>query len=201
MRENLDRTLWRNSGLICGLDEVGRGALAGPVVAGAVVLPRDCRIPGVEDSKQLTARERERLDTVIRRRAVALAVGAANHRAVDRLDIRQATFLAMRRAVARLGVKPELVIADGWPVPGLELPCQGIVGGDRKSLSIACASIIAKVFRDSVMRRFDRYFAGYGFARNKGYGTPQHLQALAELGPSPVHRLTFRPVTPEPITA
>jgi ribonuclease HII len=166
-----------------------------------VVLPRDCRIPGVEDSKQLSARERERLDTVIRRRAVAFAVGAANHRAVDRLDIRQATFLAMRRAVVRLRVTPELVIADGWPVPGLDLPCQGIVGGDRKSLSIACASIIAKVFRDSIMRRFDRHFAGYGFARNKGYGTPQHLQALAELGPSPVHRLTFRPVAPEPVTA
>jgi ribonuclease HII len=171
------------------------------VVAGAVVLPRDCRIPAVDDSKQLTARERERLDTVIRRRAVAVAVGAANHRAVDRLDIRQATFLAMRRAVDRLRMRPELVIADGWPVPGLEFPCEGVIGGDRRSLSIACASIIAKVFRDSIMRRFDRRFAGYGFAGNKGYGTPQHLQALADLGPSPIHRLTFRPVATEPVPA
>ncbi|MFO7650199.1 MAG: ribonuclease HII [bacterium] len=198
MRTNLDRKLWRSNSLVCGLDEVGRGALAGPVVAGAVVLPRDCDIPGADDSKKLTARTRERLADAIRRRAVAVSLGAANHRAVDRFDIRQATFLAMRRAVTGLGIVPDLVIADGWPVPGLDLPCEGVVRGDSLSLTIACASIIAKVFRDELMRRFEQTFPGYGFARNKGYGTAEHLGALRRLGPSPIHRMTFRPVAPEP---
>jgi ribonuclease HII len=170
-------------------------------VAGAVVLPRDCDIPGADDSKRLTARTRERLADAIRRRAVAVSLGAANHRAVDRFDIRQATFLAMRRAVAGLGIVPDLVIADGWPVPGLDLPCEGVVHGDSLSLTIACASIVAKVFRDELMRRFERAFPGYGFARNKGYGTVEHLGALRRLGPSPIHRLTFRPVAPEPAAA
>lgn len=198
MRTNLDRKLWRSNSLVCGLDEVGRGALAGPVVAGAVVLPRNHDLAGVDDSKKLTASVRERLADAIRRRAVAVSLGAANHRAIDRFDIRQATFLAMRRAVAGLGIVPDLVIADGWPVPGLDLPCKGIVHGDSLSLTIACASIVAKVFRDELMRRFERAFPGYGFARNKGYGTAEHLGAIKRLGPSPIHRLTFRPVAPEP---
>jgi ribonuclease HII len=167
-------------------------------VAGAVVLPRNCDIPGADDSKKLTARTRERLADAIRRRAVAVSLGAANHRAVDRFDIRQATFLAMRRAVAGLGIVPDLVIADGWPVPGLDQPCEGVVRGDSLSLTIACASIIAKVFRDELMRRFEQTFPGYGFARTKGYGTAEHLGALRRLGPSPIHRMTFRPVAPEP---
>lgn len=173
---------------------MGRGALAGPVVAVAVILPRSCRIPGADDSKLLSPATRIKLEKTIRRRALALGIGAASHRYIDRHNIRQATFHAMRLAIGRLSAAFELVLADGEPIPDLACECRGIVGGDHKSLSIACASIVAKVFRDRLMQRLGARFAGYGFERHAGYGTPAHIMAIGELGPSPVHRRSFAPV-------
>lgn len=168
--------------------------MAGPVVAAAVILPPNCRIPGADDSKLLSPGTRIRLEKTIRRRALALGIGAASHRYIDRQNIRQATFHAMRLAIGRLPSTFELVLADGEPIPGLECECRGIVGGDGKSLSIACASIVAKVFRDRLMQRLGARFAGYGFERHVGYGTEAHMAAIGELGPSPVHRRSFAPV-------
>lgn len=200
--KNLDRKLWHRNHLICGVDEVGRGALAGPVVAAAVVFPRNTRIPGVCDSKLLSPPAREHLAREIKRRALAWAIGATGHRFIDHHNIARATFWAMRRAVlrvyARLPMRAApgeiLVLADGWKIPELPFPCRGVVHGDRTSFSIASASIIAKVFRDQLMKRFDARFPGYGLAQHKGYGTPQHIQALEQLGPTPIHRRTFEPV-------
>jgi ribonuclease HII len=194
LKTNLDRSLWNRSALFCGVDEAGRGALAGPVVAAAVVLEPHTEIPGARDSKLLGPGRRAVLDAEIRRRARAWAVGCCNHRFIDRDNILQATFRAMRLAVSRLAVRPERALVDGCAAPALELPCECIVGGDNRSLSIACASIVAKVFRDRLMARFDERLPGYGFARHKGYGTPGHLAALRRLGPSPIHRRTFAPV-------
>lgn len=199
---NLDQKLWRNNHLVCGVDEVGRGALAGPVVAAAVVLSPGTRIPGVRDSKILTPTTRKYLAGIIKRRALAWSIGAAGHRFIDRYNIAQATFYAMRRAVMQVQSKLAhsgnpaqlLVIADGWEIPDLPLPCQGIIDGDNKSLSIASASIIAKVFRDELMESFDRRFPGYGLAQHKGYGTPQHIQAIKQLGITSIHRRTFEPI-------
>jgi ribonuclease HII len=194
VRENLDRGLCRSSTLLCGVDEVGRGALAGPVVACAVVLPPGTEIDGADDSKLLSPARRARLDPEIRDRCLSFSLATANHAYIDRYNIRVATFHAMRLAVNRLDVRPGLVIADGWPIPDLDLPCRGLVGGDRRSLSIACASIVAKVWRDQLMERFSHRYPGYAFEKHKGYGTPQHLRALRELGPSPIHRRSFAPV-------
>lgn len=199
---NLDRWLWQSNAVICGVDEVGRGALAGPVVAAAVVLPSNSRIPGANDSKLLPPKKRERLALVIKRRAIAWAIGAAGPRFIDRYNIVNATFYAMRLAVRRVcrvinPASPEsnlLVLADGWEIPELGVPCRGVRYGDRKSLSIACASIVAKVFRDGLMERLDVRFPGYGLAQHKGYGTPQHLRAIDRLGISPIHRRSFAPL-------
>jgi len=168
--------------------------LAGPVVAAAVILAPHTRIVGVRDSKKLSPAQRVRLAKKIRRRALCWAIGAAGHRFIDRHNIHQATFQAMRRAIARLSVRPSLVVADGWKIPELDLPCQGILQGDNRSLSIACASIVAKVYRDQLMARFDSRFPGYQFAQHKGYATPGHLRALQNLGASPIHRGSFEPV-------
>lgn len=194
MRQNLDRELWQNSTLFCGVDEVGRGALAGPVVAAAVILSPHAEIDGVDDSKKLTPRRRERLVPEIKSRSLAWAVSAAGLRFIDQHNIANATFHAMRQAVRRLRIQPELVLADGWRIPGIGLPCQGIIAGDAKSLSIACASIIAKVWRDRLMTRLAGRYPGYGLDRHKGYGTAAHLRALKKLGASPIHRRTFAPV-------
>ena len=194
MRQNLDRELWQNSTLFCGVDEVGRGALAGPVVAAAVILSPHAEIDGVDDSKKLTPRRRERLVPEIKSRSLAWAVSAAGLRFIDQHNIANATFHAMRQAVRRLRIRPELVLADGWRIPGIGLPCQGIIAGDAKSLSIACASIIAKVWRDRLMTRLAGRYPGYGLDRHKGYGTAAHLRALKKLGASPIHRRTFAPV-------
>jgi ribonuclease HII len=195
VRNNLDRKLWQSSTLFCGVDEVGRGALAGPVVAAAVILPRHAEIDGVDDSKKLTPLRRERLEPEIRLRSLAWTVSSAGLRFIEEHNIANATFHAMRQAVRRLHIRPELVLADGWAIPGIGLPCRGIIAGDSKSLSIACASIIAKVFRDRLMTRLARRYPGYGLDQHKGYGTPLHLRALKELGPSPIHRRTFQPVS------
>jgi len=198
---NQDRELAQNSPLVCGVDEVGRGAIAGPVVAAAVVLPTDFQIPGVNDSKLLTPKQRAALFPVIKHRALSTGIGAVGILMIERENIANATFQAMRRAIdkalAKLNtVKTQkvVVLADGWQIPDLHLPCIGIKGGDRQSLAIACASIVAKVFRDQLMKRYDYRFPGYDFARHKGYGTPQHLAALQTLGISPIHRRTFEPV-------
>ncbi len=168
--------------------------MAGPVVAAAVVMPPRTSIPGVDDSKRLSPARREQLSRAITRQCLTWAIGLASHDTIDRVNIRQASFLAMRRAVQRLSVQPALVLADGWPIPGLALPCRGVVHGDRRSFVIACASILAKVFRDRLMQRLDHVYPGYGLAQHKGYPTEEHLYQLRALGPSPVHRRTFEPV-------
>jgi len=194
VRSRLDRRLWQQSKLLCGIDEAGRGSLAGPVVAAAVVLPPNCSLPGVRDSKLLTPRQRAVLFETIVGRALAWRVGVVNHRRIDQINIRNASFEAMRRALNRLAFRPDYVIVDGFRIPGLELAQEGIVGGDKKSITIAAASIIAKVTRDRFMDRFEGRYPGYGFEENKGYGTPGHLAALSRLGPCPIHRWSYEPV-------
>jgi ribonuclease HII len=194
VRDNLDLKLWQSSTLFCGVDEVGRGALAGPVVAAAVILPPHTEIEGADDSKKLTPLRRAQLEPEIKRHSLAWTVAWAGHRFIERHNIANATFHAMRLAVRRLRIRPELVMADGWAIPGIGLPCEGIIHGDSSSLSIACASIIAKVWRDRLMTRLSGRYPGYGLDRHKGYGTPAHLNALRKLGPSPIHRRTFAPV-------
>jgi len=176
---------------VAGVDEVGRGPLAGPVVAAAVILPAGCWIEGVADSKALSPRRREALASEIVRCAVAVRVGAASVREIDRMNILHATTLAMDRALLTLPVRPSHVVVDGLPVRGLSWPHDAIVGGDGRVHSIACASIVAKVTRDLLMRRLAARYPVYGWDRNKGYGTADHLQALRDVGPSPHHRVTF----------
>ena len=176
---------------VAGVDEVGRGPLAGPVVAAAVILPVGVFIEGATDSKRLSGEVREDLARLIRSRAVAVAVGAASVSEIDRLNILRATTRAMSRALAALPRPPEHVVVDGLPVRGLDRDHDAVVGGDLAVHSIACASIVAKVCRDRLMRRLDPRYPLYGWAQNVGYGTPQHLEALRTHGPSPHHRLTF----------
>ncbi|MBX6350810.1 MAG: ribonuclease HII [Clostridia bacterium] len=201
MREGrfaFEAAFWaRGAELVAGVDEVGRGSLAGPVVAAAVILPPSARLPGLDDSKRLTPLARARLVPQIRGAALAWAVGSASRAEIDELGIVAATFCAMRRALAGLRRAPEAVLVDGFAIPGLAVPQRAIVGGDGLSPSIAAASVLAKVHRDRVMAILDGLYPGWGFARHKGYGTADHLARLAELGPSPVHRLSFRPARGE----
>jgi ribonuclease HII len=181
--------------MIAGVDEVGRGPLAGPVVACAVIMPPNARaIPGVDDSKRLTARERLRLAGLIRRRAIAVALGAASAREIDRVNIYHATTLAIRRALARLAPEPNHVILDGRAIRSLGVSHTAIVGGDARCYSIACASIIAKVTRDRVMKALAKRYPPYGWERNVGYSTARHLAGLAAAGASPHHRRSYIPV-------
>jgi ribonuclease HII len=181
--------------MIAGVDEVGRGPLAGPVVACAVIMPPDARaIPGVDDSKRLTARQRLRLAGLIRRRAIAVGLGAASAREIDRVNIYHATTLAIRRALARLAPEPNHVILDGRAIRSLTVPHTAIVGGDARCYSIACASIIAKVTRDRVMKALAKRYPTYGWERNVGYSTAKHLAGLAAAGATPHHRRSFVPV-------
>ncbi len=180
--------------VVAGVDEVGMGPLAGPVVGGAVVLAIGTRIPGLDDSKLLTADERERLDRFIRRRAIAVSVCAVDHAQVDRLGlIRRARHLATAGAVAGLQVPAEYLLVDAWDVPEAPLPQMAVVRGDRTCASIMAASIVAKVARDQTMIEYDRIYPGYGFAGHKGYATPQHRAAIRRLGPSPIHRTSWAP--------
>jgi len=192
----IERELRKTAGpLIAGVDEVGRGPLAGPVVACAVVMPPDVRaIPGVDDSKRLTAAERNRLAVKIRERAVAFGIGAASVREIDRHNIYQATVIAMRRALSRLSVAPSHVLVDGKPFRTLEIAHTAIVGGDDVCYTIACASILAKVTRDRVMRALAGRYPNYLWERNVGYSTLAHLQGLAAHGVTPHHRRSFVPV-------
>lgn len=176
-----------------GIDEAGRGCLAGPVFAAAVILPVDHGIAGLNDSKQLTAAQRERLFPLIQQRALAFAIATASVEEIDRLNILQANLLAMRRAVAALGIEPTLCLVDGNIDPKLGMATRCVVGGDALHAEIMSASILAKVARDAEMLRLDAEHPGYGFAQHKGYGTAQHLAALRELGPSAAHRMSFAP--------
>lgn len=180
---------------VAGVDEVGRGPLAGPVIAAAVVLDPTLEWDGLDDSKQLAAEVREQLSARVRQGARAFAWAVVGPRAIDATDIRRASLLAMQRAVHRLRIRPELALIDGdAEVPGLRVPQRTVVRGDSTALSIAAASIVAKVIRDRLMVRFAEEFPQYGFARHKGYGTPEHLAALRAHGPCRLHRYSFAPV-------
>jgi len=197
-RPTLEREIafWRaGGGLVAGVDEAGRGPLAGPVVAAAVVFPPHCKIiRGLRDSKLLAPARRARLAVVVRARALAVSVGAASVREIDRLNIRRATILAMQRALARLPVEPAYVLVDGLPLPELGRPHDAIVDGDAHCHSIAAASVIAKTVRDHLMELLARHHPSYAWASNKGYGTPDHLDALATYGFTAHHRKSFAPV-------
>ena len=176
---------------ICGIDEVGRGPLAGPVVAGAVILPRDTEILYLNDSKKLSEKKREALYDEIMEKAVAVGIGMASPARIDEINILQATYEAMRMAIDKLQVRPDLLLNDAVTIPGVEISQVPIVKGDAKSISIAAASIVAKVTRDRMMKEYEEIFPGYDFASNKGYGTKAHIQALKTLGPCVIHRRSF----------
>lgn len=176
---------------ICGIDEVGRGPLAGPVVAGAVILPKDHTILYLNDSKKLSEKKRELLYDEIMEHAVATGIGMVGPARIDEINILQATYEAMRMAIENLQVKPDVLLNDAVTIPEVEILQVPIIKGDAKSISIAAASIIAKVTRDRLMKEYDQVIPGYDFAGNKGYGTKAHLEGLRRLGPSPIHRRTF----------
>ena len=176
---------------ICGVDEAGRGPLAGPVAAGAVILPKDCRILYLNDSKKLTPARRDALFDEIREKAVAFSIGISSPERIDEINILQATYEAMRKAVAGLSVQPDLLLNDAVTIPEVQIRQVSIVKGDAKSVSIAAASILAKVTRDRMMEEYDAMWPEYGFAKHKGYGTAQHIAALKEYGPCPIHRRSF----------
>lgn len=179
---------------VAGVDEAGRGPLAGPVVAAAVILPDGLFVPGVNDSKKLSAAVREELFSVIYREALAVGVGFGDHELVDDINILQATLSAMRQAVSSLSPQPDFLLIDGISSIPINIPQRTVKKGDSLSLSIAAASIIAKVTRDRIMIEYDAVYPGYGFAEHKGYGAASHLAAIARLGPSPIHRKSFRGV-------
>jgi ribonuclease HII len=185
---------WHAPGLIAGVDEAGRGPLAGPVVAAAVILDDERPIAGVDDSKRLSAKQRERLFDVIMGQALCVSIGQASAAEVDAINVLQATMLAMRRAVEGLRLAPIKVLVDGNQLPRLPMLAEAVVGGDGRVACIAAASIVAKVTRDRLMTELDQTLPGYGFAQHKGYGTAQHMQALKRLGASAQHRRSFAPV-------
>lgn len=179
---------------IAGIDEAGCGCWAGPVYAAAVILPLDSRIGLIRDSKRLSEHQRMRVVDQIKSRSTAWAVGTASHLEIDELNIRQAAFLAMRRAIDGLSIQPEFVLSDGFKIPGISIPNKKIIGGDRTVKSIAAASIIAKVERDLEMERLDKAYPGYGFSSHKGYGTREHQASLKKLGPCAIHRMSYKPL-------
>jgi len=176
---------------VCGIDEVGRGPLAGPVVACAVILPADCDILYLDDSKKLSEKKREELYDVIMEKAVAVGIGMRDHRRIDEINILQATYEAMREAIANLRVTPQILLNDAVTIPEVIIPQVPIIKGDQKSVSIAAASIVAKVTRDRLMCEYDAVVPEYGFKDNKGYGSAAHIEALKKYGPCPIHRRTF----------
>lgn len=204
-RLEFERRLWAGgAALVAGVDEAGRGPLAGPVVAAAVILPPvwqdggfDERLRGLNDSKQLTAAQREAFFAILTAHPdIRFGIATVDAAVIDRINILQATHCAMNEALAQLQPPPEHVLVDGNPVKSLRFPQTALVKGDARSYSIAAASVLAKVTRDRMMLEFDRLFPGYGFAEHKGYGTPQHLAAIATLGPCPIHRRSFAPLKP-----
>jgi ribonuclease HII len=191
----LERTARRNGALrIAGVDEVGRGPLFGPVVAAAVILPRGFSLPGLNDSKKLTEKKRTEFDQEIRSNAVSWAIAAVDADVIDRINIRQASLLAMRLAVEQLALSPDYLLIDGLDTIEWNCPQQAVIKGDGVSFSIAAASVIAKVHRDRLLVELDREFPGYGLAQHKGYASPEHLAALERLGPTRLHRQSFHPI-------
>ena len=182
---------YEHCGLVCGIDEVGRGPLAGPVVAGAVILPKDCGILYINDSKQLSEKKREELYNVIMEQASACAVGYASPERIDEINILQATYEAMRDAIGKLELSPDILLNDAVKIPGVAIRQVPIIKGDAKSISIGAASIIAKVTRDRLMVEYDKIYPEYDFAGNKGYGSAAHIAALKKYGPTPIHRRSF----------
>lgn len=182
---------YEHLGYLCGIDEVGRGPLAGPVVACAVILPKDSQILYLNDSKKLSASKREELYDVIMREAVSVGIGMRSPERIDEINILQATYEAMREAVSKLDVMPQVLLNDAVTIPQITIPQVPIIKGDAKSVSIAAASIVAKVTRDRLMEEYDKVFPEYGFASNKGYGAAVHIEALKKYGPTPIHRKTF----------
>ena len=176
---------------ICGIDEVGRGPVAGPVIAGAVILPKDHPILYLNDSKKLSEKKREELYEVILKEAVATGIGMASPARIDEINILQATYEAMRMAISNLAVQPDLLLNDAVTIPEIEIMQIPIIKGDAKSVSIAAASILAKVTRDRLMVEYEKVFPGYDFASNKGYGTKAHIEGLKKFGPTPIHRMSF----------
>ena len=193
-----ERAAWRlGFRLVAGVDEAGRGPLAGPVVAAAVILPADFDPAGVADSKTLTSQQRERACHHICLNAHCVGVGVVDREVIDQINILNAARLAMRMALEDMGVKPEICLVDGLPVPHLPCPQKAIIKGDALSVSIGAASIIAKVTRDRLMLEMDQRYPGYGFAKHKGYATVEHMEALAKLGTCPEHRRSFKPCAGE----
>lgn len=182
---------YESLGYVCGIDEVGRGPLAGPVVASAVILPKDCQILYLNDSKKLSAKKREELYDEIMSKAVAVGVGLVSHERIDEINILQATYEAMRMAISKLPVKPDVLLNDAVTIPEVDIKQIPIIKGDAKSVSIAAASIIAKVTRDRLMEQLDEVYPGYDFAGNKGYGSKRHIEGLQKMGPCAIHRKTF----------
>ena len=177
--------------MICGIDEVGRGPLAGPVMAGAVILPKGCRIHDINDSKKLSEKKREMLYDIIMREAVAVGIGVVGPERIDEINILQATYEAMRAAIKNLGVVPDILLNDAVTIPGVDIKQVPIVKGDAKSITIGAASIMAKVTRDRYMVEISEKYPEYGFASNKGYGSAAHIATIKEFGPTPLHRRTF----------
>ncbi|MBQ9519820.1 MAG: ribonuclease HII, partial [Firmicutes bacterium] len=177
--------------LIAGIDEVGRGPLAGPVVAAAVILPENCVIEGLNDSKKLSPKKREELYDIITEKALAIGIGEVDNNTIDSINILQATYKAMQAAISQLKTKPEQLLVDAVTIPDVDIPQEGIVKGDAKSLSIAAASVIAKVTRDRYMVKMSEVYSGYDFENNMGYGTPKHIEGIKKLGFSAIHRQSF----------
>lgn len=182
---------YESAGRVCGIDEAGRGPLAGPVVAGAVILPKDCSILYINDSKKLSEKKREELYEVIMNEALAAGIGMVSPQRIDEINILQATYEAMREAIQKLSLTPDILLNDAVTIPQISIPQVPIIKGDAKSISIGAASIIAKVTRDRLMAEYDKIMPEYGFAKNKGYGTKEHMAAIQLHGPSPIHRRTF----------
>ncbi len=197
LTENLDWFAWERRaqeqglGPVCGIDEAGRGPLAGPVCAAAVILPLDCHIDGLNDSKKLTEKKREALFPLIQEKALAWGIGWASAEEIDSINILQATFLAMKRAVEQLSVQPGWALVDGNRMPPLDIPGETVVKGDAQCASIAAASILAKVSRDRLLEEWDTLYPEYGFAKHKGYGTKAHYDAILRHGVLPIHRKSF----------
>lgn len=189
MREYED--IYDASAYICGIDEAGRGPLAGPVVAGAVILPKDCQIFYLNDSKKLSEKKRELLYDEIQEKAISWAVGVVGPERIDEINILQATYEAMRQAISKLTVLPDILLNDAVTIPDIAINQVPIIKGDAKSVSIAAASILAKVTRDRMMKEYDEVYPEYGFGKHKGYGTAAHIQALRQFGPCPIHRRSF----------
>lgn len=187
-----ERGLWEAGyDLVAGIDEVGRGPLAGPVVAAAVILPKECKIEGVNDSKKLSAKKREELYDIILEKAVSYGIGVVSNERIDEINILQATYEAMREALSQLKPKADYILADAVTIPMVSTPQRGIVKGDAKSMSIGAASIVAKVYRDRMMEAYEEVYPGYGFASNKGYGAAEHIEGIRKQGITPIHRKTF----------